>query len=436
MTADRTAERTTRGQGRLLRFGGVPVHHRLMAGLPALTDGVLASLAESLPVYRLPAEQLDGDLRRETEGAIRAFIEVLRTGAPPTEAQLAQIRASAAQRAEEGVPVEAAVLAYHAGALACFDAVIPEAGPEDMADAAQVQRLLVEYLGRISAAISEGFLDEHRTALGERSAARQTLLSALLEGTEPGEEATRAGIVLPPAYLTVAMAVGRHPDERRADVDTTVATRRKLRRLRAELERRIGRSVLLRLSDNAALALIPCRVAPSALDVEDWEGLAELVAALAESCGAPILAAARECEPPGVPAAVRLARELRDLAVAAGLPCGVYRLEDLALEYQLSRPGPGRDHLAELLGPARDKPDLLLTLRAFLASGLNRRAAASHLGIHPNTVDYRLRKLATLTGLDPTTYAHALTLRASLIALDAGRPRAGDPGAEPQPEPA
>jgi DNA-binding PucR family transcriptional regulator len=44
---------------------------------------------------------------------------------------------------------------------------------------------------------------------------------------------------------------------------------------------------------------------------------------------------------------------------------------------------------------------LLETLEAFLDCGLDRRRTAKKLHVHPNTLDYRLRRVTELTGLEP-----------------------------------
>jgi sugar diacid utilization regulator len=79
------------------------------------------------------------------------------------------------------------------------------------------------------------------------------------------------------------------------------------------------------------------------------------------------------------------------------MPPGLYRLDDVALEFQLSQPGPARAKLAALLDPLRENPELLTTLRTYFHSGLSRRRAAAQLHLHPNSVDYRLRKIAVRT---------------------------------------
>ncbi|MFD4676480.1 PucR family transcriptional regulator [Lentzea sp. NPDC058450] len=104
-----------------------------------------------------------------------------------------------------------------------------------------------------------------------------------------------------------------------------------------------------------------------------------------------------------------LAREV--LAVASGP--GLFRLTDVLLEYQLSRPSAALGPLAEIVAPLTE--ELVQTLEVYLRRG-SRRPAASELHVHPNTVDYRLRRVAELTGLDPTRIEHVTLLTAALAA--------------------
>ncbi|WP_370100426.1 helix-turn-helix domain-containing protein [Streptacidiphilus sp. MAP12-20] len=68
--------------------------------------------------------------------------------------------------------------------------------------------------------------------------------------------------------------------------------------------------------------------------------------------------------------------------------------------------------LAALLDPLAERPELLATLRAYLARQQDRRGTARELGLHPNTVDNRLARASELIGVDVTSprgYALALT---------------------------
>ncbi|MFD7734395.1 PucR family transcriptional regulator, partial [Kitasatospora phosalacinea] len=152
----------------------------------------------------------------------------------------------------------------------------------------------------------------------------------------------------------------------------------------------------------------------------DRTALAALLDRLARACGAELTAAATTAAPADVADAARLAADVRRVAQATGRGPGPHLLDDVLVEYQLSRPGPARDALAALLTPLTGRPELLDTLRAFLTSGLDRRRTAARLQVHPNTVDYRLRRTADLTGLDAVRGPDLLTLRAALAAHDTG----------------
>ncbi|MFD9407149.1 PucR family transcriptional regulator [Streptomyces sp. NPDC059989] len=418
MTASKPAESSVEP-----RFGGIPVHERLLAAAPALTPAVMARLAEQLPAYgALPSEQLRGEISREVDRGIRAFVQVLRGGGPPEEAELARISESSARRADEGVPLEAVVGAYHFGAEECAAQVLSTAEPGDLPDVLLVQHRLLDYLRLVSCAVAAGYVQERQAALGDEQVARQSLMSRLLEGGNPQAAADRAGIRLPPSYLVLGITMGPHPDEVRPGVNHSVAARRKLRRLRNELQRHTPDVPLLSvLSGDGGLVLIPRETAAADFGTADRQRLTRLVEQLSRMCGAELLVAAAAAAPDGVADAARMVGEVRRVAEASGRGPGLYLLDDVLLEYQLSRPGPARDGLAALLGPLAGRPELLDTLRTFLACGLDRRRAAARLQVHPNTVDYRLRKATELTKLDAARGPDLLTLHAALAAHDTVR---------------
>jgi DNA-binding PucR family transcriptional regulator len=88
----------------------------------------------------------------------------------------------------------------------------------------------------------------------------------------------------------------------------------------------------------------------------------------------------------------------------------------MALEYQLTRPGPGREYLGSLLDPLDDHPELLETLQRHISNNLNRQRTARLMHIHTNTIDYRLKRVAQLTGFDPTQPSGLWYLRSALVA--------------------
>jgi DNA-binding PucR family transcriptional regulator len=105
-------------------------------------------------------------------------------------------------------------------------------------------------------------------------------------------------------------------------------------------------------------------------------------------------------------AAMDDARLLVDLARRESLE-GAVEAETFVLELLLARAPDLSARLAErVLGPLeaydeRRGSDLMETLEAFVDCGLDRRRTAERLHVHPNTLDYRLRRVSELTGLEP-----------------------------------
>jgi carbohydrate diacid regulator len=118
-----------------------------------------------------------------------------------------------------------------------------------------------------------------------------------------------------------------------------------------------------------------------------------------------------------------LARSYQDARVALSLgrdlhgPNRVHRLDRLGVAAFV---GLNDDHTKielalHLLSPLDHEPELLATIEAFFAENCAPSSTASRLGVHRNTLGYRLDKIASLTGLDPRCFDDALQIRIALI---------------------
>ena len=405
------------------RQSGLGTGRRDLAGVvPELTRAVVAELVSRIPTYQhMPQEELLGDISTVVERNLRLLAEVLRSRTLPEAAQVAFLRESAARRAEEGIPIEMVLTAYHIGIQVIWEAVTADLGGVDAADVAEVTGLLLRYLELVSPVVAAGYISQTQTMFGDEHSARQNMLAALLNGEPARPAADQAGLTLSPSYLVVAFRFGEHSDETAEDVDPVVAGRRKLRRLRGALDEQVREPVLASLTAKGGIALLPRPVPPPDLGARDWSWLDGVASAMTRAAKVPVTAGVAVAEASGAREAASTARQVLDTALAFGRPPGVYRLEDVLLEYQLSRPSEARDQLAAVLTPLADKAELLETLSAYLRLG-DRRAVAEALHVHPNTVDYRLRRVHTLTGLDPTKPRGITTIGIALTVMAAGRP--------------
>lgn len=93
---------------------------------------MVATFVDKIPLYRqLPREQLNGEITDICRYKLGVFMRLLRAGDRPSADDLADIRASAARRAEERVPLDAVLTAYVTGTQVCWEALQREAGPDE-----------------------------------------------------------------------------------------------------------------------------------------------------------------------------------------------------------------------------------------------------------------------------------------------------------------
>ena len=118
-----------------------------------------------------------------------------------------------------------------------------------------------------------------------------------------------------------------------------------------------------------------------------------------------------------------LSRSYRDAAMALTLGKRLYGrnqvhcLDSLGIAafIGVSDEGTKVDLARHLLSPLDAEPDLLLTLDAFFANNCSPSATAGAIGIHRNTLSYRLDRVTTLIGLDPRHFDQAVQIRAALL---------------------
>lgn len=375
---------------------------RVRRGIEPLARRVLDTIVAEVPLYqRLPREQLDGEVLDICRTNLDWFLTTLAEARLPSSEELAEIRRSAARRAAEQVPLEALLSAYHVGGRVGWDKACEVATPEEAGALLEVATWLIGYLETVTSAVAGAYLEERESIYGEQRDARRTLVEALLSGQPADTLAARVGTQLAASYAVVALRIDRSSDEEDAGIDGTVAGRRKVRRLEDALGKVAGSGVLSLLGPTGGWVLLPgdASAPPPLLDTP-----AELIDELALATAAPLTAAvAWRDRLTEMEDAAKEADDVLRLVLELGLAPGAYRVDDLLLDYVLTRPSPARDRLENLLAPLDDGPDLVATLQAYFANDFDRRTTAAELHVHPNTLDYRLRRVTELTGLDPST---------------------------------
>lgn len=367
-------------------------------------------------VRRLERVAFDGLDAASGRATSRVLIETLETGDLPRPSAFVPLRAAAARAAAEGVPLPEVLAAAQRFAADAWEALRPRSprgrsgpsGPPDRASnggehaaVLDAGAAILRVMAAVAEVVSAAYLDERLRATAAIQTAEWALVDAVLAGRPTEEAAARAGRRLADAY-GVLLLQGPVERERVAAFEQAIAALG-------------GGEALWRLTAAGANVLVP--VPPA--DAAGWLAAAdELLAGLATAAGgAPLVAAAAWGEgATGVARAGDDAVQVLRLVTGTGRPPGLYRLDDVVLEAALSGTSPGpAARLAAILAPLeRGGPELLATLETYLANDADRRRTAAALHVHPNTLDYRLRRIGELTGRQPSTARGLQVLGAAL----------------------
>ena len=376
-----------------------PLYERAATQIPNIAEQVLeAFFARSAAYRQLPHQLVDREITEAVSRNLQVFLRALREQRPPAPEELADQIATAVRRAQQGVPLDVVLSTYHVAAHVGWLSMAGVAEPDEVGDLLATVPALLQFLSAAVPAVAASYLTEQQALHAERREAGRALVAALLTGRESAPLAERIGLELSSHHVVVAIRVETAPG---------VA-----RRLRAELPQH----ALSALDHDGGTVLLPTTA--EALD-QQLADAADLVTRLHTAAGVGLMggiAAAETRE--DIPAAARQAADIAELVQKLGRPPGAYVLDDVLLEYQLCRPGPGRKRLARVMDRLAEHPDLLHTLRVFINSDHNRHRTAENLHLHRNTLNYRLRRVAELTGYNPADPADIRLLAASLVVHD------------------
>ncbi|AFT99665.1 PucR family transcriptional regulator [Nocardia brasiliensis] len=376
---------------------------RLRAELPEVARSMARAVLSTVPEYRkLPSDLLEAELTHNAEAGLDLFLRAASELRAPNPAELAAALDNAIRRAAEGVPIEAVLIAQHRAIASGWDAVARLAiRPSERNQLLAAVPHLLATVAAIDVRIASRYLRERQKLRWEQQQRRRVLAQAMLSGAPVGHLIERSGIELADQYRAVVFHVAEPTGPGRPRPESVLS------HLRAEIEA-VSRHALSRLERDGATTLFPAAVTETRLT--------GLVARLATVTGRRVVAgAAAHTELDGIAAAAETATELARLAAVLHRPTGVYCIDDLALHYQLTRPGPARRWLAELLTPLATYPHLIEVLDACTTYDFDRLAAAECLVVHRNTINYRLHRIAELTGYDPTDPDSAQLFAAAVL---------------------
>ncbi|NKY53618.1 PucR family transcriptional regulator [Nocardia vermiculata] len=350
----------------------------------AQTENIVRQLLERIPRHGGPGNLL----RAEISSVVAGCLDLVTDEAMAPSVGMERIHRAAARWAGVGVPIETVHRLVREGFRLHLDTYLGDRQWSPLRRN-EIDRLMGAQ-NAVNVTVARAYLE----VVPRTGAARQQheAARALLGGRRPDRVALEYGMPLTQCYTVLAVAA------------TNARGARAMGTLQDLLAGQCGHPVPALLSGLGGTIVVPGTIA----DAE--EDLRTLLTRM------PMTASAVRTDSAAIPAAAETAHELLDVVRRVYGRPGLYPFEDLVVEYQLTRPAPARDSLVGLLDPIAEYPELLQTLRVHISTELNRRLTARTLHIHVNTVDYRLRRIGSLVGLDATRAAGLWRLRAGMIA--------------------
>jgi hypothetical protein len=365
--------------------------------LPSLADEIIAAISREVPDYARAMEGEFGQVVRVAiERALGRFIDLIEDPSSDDGRGRAAYVDLGRGEMRAGRSLEALLSAYRLGSRLAWRRFV-EAGVAGGLDPGAIYALgeaIFAYIDELSAESAEGYAEEQSAAAGERQRLRRRLVRLLAQDVAPSEEtilaaAAAAAWPLPRTVAALVTAPGDATSGTPASSDEAAESDA----LAARLARRIGEEAIGAGIERVAVVLVPDAGAPA----RDRR-----------------LTAAAQGRPaalgPAVPLAlaglsVRRAVATHALLAAGRLGDGAFARaeEHLPALVIAADPALGAELAQQRLAPLETLADgprarLTETLRAWLDRPGQVQAVAAELGVHPQTVRYRVKQLRELFG--------------------------------------
>ncbi|MFG1705005.1 PucR family transcriptional regulator [Nonomuraea sp. M3C6] len=413
----------------------------LLGDLHRLADAALATMCEEIPAYAAQRPDFHADVRDQVVKHYRAKLAVLLEERTVTFEDISFTRRAAMRRARAGVALADYINAFRVGQQVFWESVVERAGDTFAGREAALSLAapLMRYCDFASTHAANAYMEFQQYAAAEAVRESRDLLETLLAGGVPtrGRElaAAQAHGLGPdartPLLVVIAVLVGSPaavttgPDR---GADARHAACAAIARTGGNGTRTLS---VVRQSEIVAIPVLGPNTGPeelcdrlqSVLESLAGEGVRLAMGISTVSAGTT-----------QIPHAYQEARAVLDFVPEEGGVAALPRLTPF--QYLALKADDTARHLVDpritsLLAEDRARGGVLTaTIRAFATADLNLRAAAERLQIHPNTAQYRLRKIQERTGRNLRSINDLVDLLVAIALQDAlptnsGRERLG-----------
>jgi sugar diacid utilization regulator len=393
---------------------------RILEAMLERTDALVQSTVEAIraeiPAYAAQEASFFVDVRDQVRRHYRVKLHLLLEERGVTLQDIAFARGAALRRARAGFALEDYLNAFRVAQQVFWEGVLACAGETPLGHEAALTLTapLLRYCDFVSTHAGHAYVESQQYVVADADRERRDLLEHLLAGTMPTRgpllAAARAYGIGAETPMMVALAVPVGPQ---ADADTPHAASATITRAIPQQARIL---VVVRQAEIVAVPALCHGIDPVEL-CDHLEAAQDRLRREGTTLAMGISTVAN-----GVAELPRACLEARTALGSVTDGGGLVALPRLSpLDYLVLR----ADDTARWLVDARLRAFLdddrarggvlTATVRAFADANLNLRLAAARLQVHPNTAQYRLRRIQERTGRNPRRIADLLDL---LVAVE------------------
>ena len=399
----------------------------LLAGVDQLADRAVARIPLEIAAYASQGPAFFADVRDQVGRHYRTKLAALLEERTITLEDITFVRPSAMRRARAGFALEDYLCAFRVGQQVFWEGLLAQAGDSPLGHEAALSLAtpVMRYSDFAATHASRAYVEYQQHLVADADRVRRDLLERLLAGEAP----TRRQL------LATALAHGLTADARMLVATAVPVASRSL----AADASHLASEALSRVGGPAGRALVVTRqteivVVAALRPVSAGTDATEVCDRLA--------ATRRRLHHDGVPLAIgvgtvadgvaELPRAYQEATAAladVAVPGGVVALPRLSpFDYLALRADDTARRLVDprlraFLVEDRDRGGVLVeTTRAFAAADLNLKLTADRLRVHPNTAQYRLRKVEERTGRNPRRIADLIDLLVAITLVSGSVP--------------
>ena len=355
------------------------------------------------------------EVMRFAEDNIESLVSGLTGGEPISKPLLQETRQVAQHQVSNGVSLSAL---HHAGRVwgaTVWEAVLDAASvdhPEEREAALEIGGQIWRHVDVVSTTAALAYLDE----VTDRGLPGRELMDTLLAGRGDTDFAQRLAhslhLRLGTSHVVVLIRGNEVPieDAYKRPLATQVTLDYIVEAARTHLRPSAG-SLLVGIRLGDLVALYPVSGPDDLPRVRrECEALADAL-----SIDVSIGMSGRHVGLAGIASAYAEARDAVEIAFGTGIRGRAITLEEVIVDYMLRSSPQAQRMLDGALRPLLEYDrlhlaELVETLRTYIGAGTNLTKTARALSVHPNTIVYRLRRIAELTGRDPRIMDELLVL--------------------------